>query len=83
MLISYLAQRVIPIPFTNMQELYNSDYRLANNPGSSAWDSFKFGNKLLKEIYLRKMDPVPAQKQIKHLLMDAKNAAYMDLPSIM
>ena len=66
-----------------MQELYDSDYRLANNPGSSNWDSFKFGNEMWKKIYQNKMDPVPEPNQAEHLLMDAKNAAYRNLPSVL
>ena len=82
MLISYLAQRVTPIPFTNMQELYDSDYILATAPGTSNYDSFKFGNELWKKIYKDKLEPIPGAEWVEYLLMDAKKAVYAPMPII-
>ena len=43
MLVSYLATRVITLPFTNLRELLDeSDFLIALNPGSSLEDAFKF-----------------------------------------
>ena len=83
MLISYLAQRVTPIPFTNMQELYDSDYILAVPPGTSQYDSFKYGNELLKKIYKEKLEPVPNAKWAEYLLGDTNKAVYTVLPYIL
>jgi hypothetical protein len=45
MLVSYLATKVIVLPFTSIPELIKStDYRVAVNPGSSQEDSFKLSN---------------------------------------
>ena len=49
MLISYLAKIVVPVPFSNMQGLYKSDYRLATLAGSSYYDVFKNGNELWQQ----------------------------------
>ena len=76
MLISYLAQRKIPLPFTNMQELYDSDHRLGVSPGTSDWDSFKYGNELWRKIYANKLEPVSKPKKIENVLMDDKLAIY-------
>ena len=38
MLISYLAKIVTPVPFSNMLELYNSDYQLTTLGGSALVD---------------------------------------------
>ena len=82
MLISYLAQRVTPMPFTNMQELYDSDYILGASPGSSNYDSFKYGSELWKKIYKDKLEPVPKPKHIEYVLSDTKKAVYKNMPSI-
>ena len=82
MLISYLAQRVIPIPFTNMQELYDSDYILATAPGTTNYESFKFGNELWKKIYKDKLEPIPRAKQVEYVIRDAKKAVYRPMPKI-
>ncbi len=43
MLISYLATRVIVLPFTGIKSLVdNTDFRIAVIPGSSFMDAFKF-----------------------------------------
>ena len=43
MLISYLATRVIVLPFNNIDELVKStSFKIALNPGSSYEDAFKF-----------------------------------------
>jgi hypothetical protein len=45
MLISYLATKVISLPFTSIPQLIKtSDYRIALTPGSSQEDTFKFSN---------------------------------------
>ena len=82
MLISYLAQRVTPIPFTNMQELYDSDYILSTTPGTSNFDSFKFGNEVWKKIYKDKLEPIPKAEQAEYVLMDAKKAVYGPMTTI-
>ena len=82
MLISYLAKRVTPLPFTNMQELYDSDYRLATGPGTSNWDSFEFGNDLWKKIHKEKLEPIYQTEQLEYVLKDTENAAYRNMPSI-
>ena len=83
MLISYLAQRVTPIPFTNMQELYDSDYILATTPGTSNYDSFKYGNELWKKIYKDKLEQVPKAKHVEYVLSDTKKAVYANVRSIL
>ena len=45
-LISYLAKVVIPMPFSNMAELYESDYQFTTLGESAFSDSFKNGNEL-------------------------------------
>ena len=57
MLVSYLSSRVILNPFTSMEGLLNSPYSLYTEPGTSYWDSFKFGNSLWREIYEKKLEP--------------------------
>ena len=43
MLISYLATRVIVLPFNNIPELVeNSNFKISLNPGTSFEDAFKF-----------------------------------------
>ena len=43
MLISYLATRVIVLPFNGIPELVdNSNFKIALNPGTSYEDAFKF-----------------------------------------
>ena len=76
MLISYLAQRVVKIPFYNMQEFYDSDYILATTPGSSFWNAFENGNQLWKKIHKDKLQPIIKAKQMEYLLGDEENALY-------
>ena len=57
MLISYLSTRVTSIPFNSMQGLLNSSYSFYTEPGSSYWDTFKFGNPIWKEIFDKKLKP--------------------------
>ena len=81
MLISNLSKVVIPMPFSNMQELYESDYRFTTLGGSAFSDSFKNGNKLWQLIYREKLevlDEYCASKQdcLDWLLLDTKNAIY-------
>lgn len=43
MLISYLATRVIVLPFNDIEELVkNTNFKIALNPGSSYEDAFKY-----------------------------------------
>ena len=51
MLISYLATRTVIYPFSNLQEMYESDFKLYTLPNSAMWDSFKHGDDLWKKIY--------------------------------
>ena len=57
MLISYLSTRVTALPFTSMQGLLNSSYSFFTEPGSSYWDTFRFGNPLWKEVFDKMLDP--------------------------
>lgn len=87
MLISYLAKIVIPIPFTNMQELYESEYQFTTLGGSSYSDAFKTGDKLWKRIYDEKLEKLDqycgsAKDCRDWLLMDAKNAVYYDYKAL-
>ena len=79
MITSYLAMRVTRVPFRNMQELYESDYRLSTEIGTSNWDAFKHGNKLWKQIYREKLEPITREKSLGYLLMDVKNALYANI----
>ena len=79
MLISYLAQRVTRVPFNNMEEFYDSDYRLSTLPGSSYWDSFEFGNELWRKIHKNKLEPVIEKDRIEYLLKDEENALYSNI----
>ena len=63
MLISHVAMRVSRIPFNNMQELYDSDYKFATCPGTSVWDSFKYGNALWQRIYKDRLEPFEEEYQ--------------------
>ena len=83
MLISYLAKIVTPVPFSNMQELYKSDYRLTTKAGSSYFDAFKNGNELWQLIYREKLDVVDkicfmAEDCLNWILLDAKIAVYYE-----
>ena len=79
MLTSYLAMRVIRVPFSNMQELYESDYRLSTEFGTSNWDAFKHGNELWKNIHRLKLEPITREKSMEYLLMDVENALYANI----
>ena len=57
MLISYLSTRVTPIPFDSIGGLLDSSYSFYVKPGSSYWDSFKYGNSLWKQVYEEKLKP--------------------------
>ena len=86
MLISYLAKIVIPVPFSSMQELYKSDYRLTTLAGSSYFDAFKNGDELWQLIHREKLEVVnqycgSADDCLNWLLLDAKNAVYFDYKS--
>ena len=84
MLISHVAERVVRMPFNNMQELYESDYKLSSPPGSTNWDDFKYGNTLWKRIFKDQLEPfedeykplLDAEKQIEWLFTNEKNAVY-------
>ena len=86
MLMSYLAMRVTQMPFHNMQELYQSDYKLTTVPGSSYWDAFKYGDELWQQIFKDNLQPFQryneihatsdAKTHLEWLLLDLKNAAY-------
>ena len=81
MLISHVAMRVTRIPFNNMEELLDSDYNFFTYPGSSNWDSFKYGNTLWQRIYQEKLEPFKEDyKQVQFTsefaLMNEKNAFY-------
>ena len=88
MLMSYLAMRVTILPFHNMQQLYRSDYKLTTVPGSAFWDAFKYGDDLWKRIYRDKLKPFEeynkihatsdVNRHINWLLLDVKNAAYLN-----
>ena len=80
-LISYLAKVVIPMPFSNMAELYESDYQFTTLGESAFSDSFKNGNELWQKIYRDKLeagDQYCASKRdcLDWLLLDTKNALY-------
>ena len=79
MLTSYLAMRVIRVPFSNMQELYESDYRLSTEFETSNWDAFKHGNKLWKNIHRLKLEPITREKSLEYLFMDVENALYANI----
>ena len=55
MLISYLSKIVISVPFSNMEELSNSDYQVNTLAGSTFFDAFKYGNELWQKIYEEKL----------------------------
>ena len=81
MLISYLARIVISIPFSNMQELYDSDYQVNTLAGSVYYDAFKYGNDLWQMILKEKLEKVDhdcssTEDCRNWLLLDAKNALY-------
>ena len=85
MLISYLALKLPSYPFTNLQELYDSDFQLYAGPGSSHWSSFKHGDDLWQKIYRDKLEPntewyekyqASTDDNIKWLLLDSDHALY-------
>ena len=57
MLISYLATRVTPIPFSSLEELRESSYSFYATPGSSHWSAFKNGSDIWSQIYSEKLAP--------------------------
>lgn len=59
MLISYLATRVISLPFTDLEGLIkNSDFKITLTPGSSYADSYKFSqNPLWQEAWKTRIEP--------------------------
>ena len=80
------------MPFNNMQELYDSDYNIMAPPGTSHWDSFKYGNTLWQRIYKDKMEPFEKEyklkklhikeNQIEWLLNNNKDALYSNYLSV-
>ena len=75
-----------------MQELYDSDYKFNTAPGTSIWDSFKYGNTLWQRIYKEKLEPFekeykfnneegPVEQMIKFMLVN-KHAYYVHYPPI-
>ena len=77
MLISHVAMRVSRIPFNNMQELYDSDYKFATCPGTSVWDSFKYGNALWQRIYKDKMEPFEEEYKLQKLHTTKKRMEWL------
>ena len=78
MLISYLAKRVIAVPFSNMQELYKSDYRFTTLAESALSDSFKNGDELWQLIFREKLEFFDQINYVDWVLLDANNAVYYD-----
>ena len=84
MLISYLAKIVTPVPFSNMLELYNSDYQLTTLGGSALVDVFRYGDELWQLIYREKnmelanKNCISRSQCLDWVLMDPKNAAYFN-----
>ena len=88
MLISHVAMRVTQMPFKNMQELYDSDYKFLAPPGTSNWDAFKNGDALWQTIFKAKLEPFEEDYKLQNLndkmnhvewlLSDDKNAAYIN-----
>ena len=85
MLISYLATRELIFPFSNLQEMYDSDFQFFTLPNSAMMDSFKYGNDLWQKIYKDKLEPNTewyeeyqgrTEKQIEWLLLDSEHAMY-------
>ena len=71
MLISHVAMRVTTMPFDNMQELYDSDYKFSVRPGTSMWDAFKNGNAHWQRIYKDKLEPFWEEyKKVKKQAME-------------
>ena len=66
MLISHVAMRVTRMPFNNMQELYDSNYKFSVNPATSMWDSFKNGNALWQRIYRDKLEPFKEEREKRY-----------------
>ena len=62
-----------------MQELFESDYRLSTEIGTSNWDAFNHGNKLWKQIYRQKLEPITREESLEYLLMDVENAIYANI----
>ncbi len=59
MLVSYLATRVIVLPFTNIETLVkDSNYRISTNPGSLIVDKFRNAiDPVWKEAWTDRMEP--------------------------
>ena len=87
MLVSYLSMRVTRMPFTNMQELYKSDYKFTTIHGSAYHDKFRYGDDIWQKIYKEKLEfpeVIEIEKVnkgwtasvIDWMLLDDKNAAY-------
>ena len=86
MLISNLAKIVIPVPFSNMQELYKSDYRFTTLAASAFSDAFKNGDELWQLIFREKLELLDqhcdsAEDCLNWVLLDAKNAVYYEYKS--
>ena len=83
MLISYLAKIVTPVPFSNMHELYKSDYQVTTLAGSALVDVFKYGDELWQLIYRDKLELAneycnSPNTCVDLVLKDPKNAAYFN-----
>ena len=68
-----------------MQELYDSDYKFANRPGTSHWDAFKYGNALWQRIYKDKLEPFKEEYKtgtynespVKWMMENERGAVYI------
>ena len=88
MLISHVAMRVTTMPFDNMQELYDSDYKFSVRPGTSMWDAFKNGNAHWQRIYKDKLEPFREEYKkvyvndldgmLKWMLENERSAVYVN-----
>ena len=71
-----------------MQELYDSDYKLAIRPGTSPWDAFKYGNALWQRIYKDKLEPFEEEYKtgtfrdsfVKWMMENERGAIYTQAP---
>ena len=80
MLISYLAQRVITLPFDSVKSLLEkSDFNIGVAAGSAMEDIFKFSNDPdFQRAYKERIEPYldrykPYGRKLNDLLLDGKN----------
>ena len=89
MLVSYLSNRRVNMPFTTLSDMYlNTDYRIVTRPSSSGEDDFKFStDPIWKKIYEERLKPYlseyigDAEHRLDIIRKEYTSAAYTPIAS--